>query len=933
MYNQDQSLLTFKFCNSTLNISNFTWCHPNFNQIEKVCQSLNPKSRASIKNTYPFERQLGLGRRTALLGGTGDGSFGKSPLQKALDTNNGFSRSRKCSNLCENSVKEHPENWSHFYDLEGVNEFTLNSVEITDIIRYSFKVKYQKLDFFTEPATWTSKTLEDSKIFQTSPIPLIVSKYKLIDSINSSITIEFETIPKSVKIDYINLKFRYIKRCEKECGKQFIKTKWFSVDRFDVKNVENRDGFYIVNLDDLGEYRPGPKIRKFLEGKEIEKLAERDYNIFLPVKSEFQVKFQAVSESSSDSVDVKKLTTEFTSALPNVGQFSTYKRTVKIGNLQLIMIIGGVISSLIVLLCVSSIYFRRANIASQKRFNNQLKIIGLDDKCQELPFIKRKSIKLGREIGQGHFGAVYKAVLDKHGAQNKDRAVVAAKELRRDDFGKDNYNKNIRYTRPPTNSEGANYRRRSSANERITRRIFQEASLEAVMHYRSCGKINHCNIVKFHGYSIDFEASQIHFYLISEYCNSGDLSNFLKKEYADWGLEDKTSRSDKIDTCLFMSIAAQVASACSHLISQKIVHRDLAVRNVMVNMSGMSMNTSVSDINLHESRTRTIFNKNYRKIGELHSRMNFLQMFHVKLSDFGLAREMNYPRQTENNKGPDRFYKCPIEESLLPTHSLPWDINEVMSNKERGWTEKVEVWAYGVLLWEISSCGRVPKPMRDRTLGKHHLCSDDCYDLMKVCWKKSERERPNFQEIFKNASVKRDKLLSRLEQYVFYLEKKAMGAETGIDNECLDNSFENSDDFEMIRRTSALEHGVRISQIGSVPEGDFTPLGVANRMSVGEYQESSVFDCETEEDEELFERPENQIRRDSKIGYVQVLATLKEESKVSEGSDSVFYRNKCEHENSGYDNVAEYDENDDNTDREPPYQFTDPNTGRVYREL
>ena len=175
------------------------------------------------------------------------------------------------------------------------------------------------------------------------------------------------------------------------------------------------------------------------------------------------------------------------------------------------------------------------------------------------------------------------------------------------------------------------------------------------MHYRSCGKINHCNIVKFHGYSIDFEASQIHFYLISEYCNSGDLSNFLKKEYADWGLEDKTSRSDKIDTCLFMSIAAQVASACSHLISQKIVHRDLAVRNVMVNMSGMSMNTSVSDINLHESRTRTIFNKNYRKIGELHSRMNFLQMFHVKLSDFGLAREMNYPRQTENNKGPDRF--------------------------------------------------------------------------------------------------------------------------------------------------------------------------------------------------------------------------------------------------------------------------------------
>jgi len=668
------------------------------------------------------------------------------------------------------------------------------------------------------------------------------------------------------------------------------------------------------------------------------------------VKSKFQVKFQAVSESSSDyeknfeSTDklkpVKKLTTEFTSALPNVGQFSTYTRTVKIGNLELIMIIGSVISSLIVLLCISSIYFRRANIASQKRFNNQLKIIGLDDQCQELPFIKRKSFKLGKEIGQGHFGAVYKAVLDRHGAQKNNR-VVAAKELRRDDFGKDNYNKNIRYTRPPTNSEGANYRRRSSANERITRRIFQEASLEAVMHYKSCGQVRHYNIVKFHGYSIDFEASQIHFYLISEYCNSGDLSNFLKKEYAEWGLEEKTIRSDKIDTCLFMSIAAQVASACGHLISQKIVHRDLAVRNVMVNMSGIGKNNSVSDINLHESSTKTIFNKNYRKIGELHSRIDFLQMFHVKLSDFGLAREMNYPRQSENNKGgPDRFYKCPIEESLLPTHSLPWDINEVLSNKERGWTEKVEVWAYGVLLWEVSSCGRVPNPMRGRILGKHHLCSDDCYDLMKVCWRKLEKDRPTFEEIFANASVTRDLLLIRLEKLVSYLEKRAMGVENGIDNECIDESFENSDDFEMVRRTSALEHGVRISQIGSAPDGDFTPigdrLGVAKKISVGDYQESSVFECETEEDEEVFERPENQIRRDSKIGYVQVLSTLKEETRGSEVSESVFvslgsrYKNEFKNDDVGYDEVAEYDENNDDTDREPPYQFTDPNTGKVY---
>merc|ERR1712127_175824 len=135
----------------------------------------------------------------------------------------------------------------------------------------------------------------------------------------------------------------------------------------------------------------------------------------------------------------------------------------------------------------------------------------------------------------------------------------------------------------------------------------------------------------------------------------------------------------------------------------------------------------------------------------------------------------------------------------------------------------------------------------------------------------------------------------------------------GIDNTCIDESFENSDDFEMVRRTSALEDGVRISHIGSAPDGDFTPIGVSKKISVGDYQESSVF--ESEGDEEVFERPENQVRRDSRIGYVQVLSTLTEENT----------ENKFENET-----VAEYDENNNDTDREPPYQFTDPNTGRVY---
>ncbi|KAL5279348.1 hypothetical protein ACFFRR_003750 [Megaselia abdita] len=142
--------------------------------------------------------------------------------------------------------------------------------------------------------------------------------------------------------------------------------------------------------------------------------------------------------------------------------------------------------------------------------------------------------------------------------------------------------------------------------------------------------------------------------------------------------------------------ASQICDGMAYLETQGIVHRDLAARNILID----------------ENKT-------------------------LKISDFGLSRTSLYTSITNR---------------LVP---VKWLAVECFTKE---YSHKSDVWAFGIVLWEIASLGTVPYPSVDNKqilsfvsnggrLTKPENCSNDFYELMLACWRHDPSERPSFKEL------------------------------------------------------------------------------------------------------------------------------------------------------------------------------------------
>jgi serine/threonine protein kinase len=145
--------------------------------------------------------------------------------------------------------------------------------------------------------------------------------------------------------------------------------------------------------------------------------------------------------------------------------------------------------------------------------------------------------------------------------------------------------------------------------------------------------------------------------------------------------------------------AYQIASGMEYLASLKIVHRDLACRNVLIAKDKL-----------------------------------------LKITDFGLSREVQevYVKKTRGR---------------LP---LKWMAIESITARE--FTTSSDVWAFGVTLYEIGTIGGFPYPSINNEdllrmlsqgyrLEKPDNCSSEVYDLMLKCWEEEPMERPSFSQL------------------------------------------------------------------------------------------------------------------------------------------------------------------------------------------
>ncbi|XP_001952482.1 tyrosine-protein kinase CSK [Acyrthosiphon pisum] len=145
-----------------------------------------------------------------------------------------------------------------------------------------------------------------------------------------------------------------------------------------------------------------------------------------------------------------------------------------------------------------------------------------------------------------------------------------------------------------------------------------------------------------------------------------------------------------------INFAVDTCSGMEYLEFRKVVHRDLAARNVLISEAGVA-----------------------------------------KVADFGLAREENYI----------------VDAGKLP---IKWTAPEAL--RQGVFSNKSDMWSFGVLLWEIYSFGRVPYsriPLID--VVKHvekgyrmeapECCPPEIYEIMRQAWDLFPERRPTFKDV------------------------------------------------------------------------------------------------------------------------------------------------------------------------------------------
>ncbi|NWW84577.1 FAK2 kinase, partial [Rhynochetos jubatus] len=256
--------------------------------------------------------------------------------------------------------------------------------------------------------------------------------------------------------------------------------------------------------------------------------------------------------------------------------------------------------------------------------------------------ISRENVTLGRILGEGFFGEVYEGI---YTTPKGERVNVAVKTCKKDCS--------------PENKD----------------KFLSEAVLMK--------KLDHPHIVKLIGI-----AEEEPTWIIMELYPYGELGQYLE--------QNKLCLA--VPTLILYVL--QISKALAYLEAINCVHRDIAVRNILVASPEC-----------------------------------------VKLGDFGLSRYIE----------DEEYYKASV--SRLP---IKWMSPE--SINFRRFTTASDVWMFAVCMWEILSYGKQPffwlenKDVigvleRGDRLPKPDLCPPILYTLMTRCWDYDPSERPKFKDL------------------------------------------------------------------------------------------------------------------------------------------------------------------------------------------
>ncbi|XP_078656620.1 uncharacterized protein LOC144902857 [Branchiostoma floridae x Branchiostoma belcheri] len=324
-----------------------------------------------------------------------------------------------------------------------------------------------------------------------------------------------------------------------------------------------------------------------------------------------------------------------------------------------VKVLASILPAIVILGCIIIVTVVKQRVTNRSGLHT-MNIVGIEREPLSSWELDKEDICFEHMIGEGEFGHVVRGRLR---VPEGYQVLVAAKSIRPDRM---------------TASAVRDFRREMD----ILARIHED-------------KEGHPNVVKLYGVLTKSDPQ----YIVVEYAANEELRRYL------WGLREQFKVTGNRKLFERLGFASGVASGLEELARLKIVHRDIAARNVVI-----------SD----------------RKV--------------AKIADFGLSRDVyTSSAYKRTNQGG--------EEELLP---LKWMALE--SLRDGLYTCESDVWSYGVLLWEIASFGEEPRyaggPMHPDVctllkllkkgvrLQQPENCPLPVYRIIRSCWIVDPSKRP-----------------------------------------------------------------------------------------------------------------------------------------------------------------------------------------------
>ncbi|KAK0183116.1 hypothetical protein PV327_001186 [Microctonus hyperodae] len=459
--------------------------------------------------------------------------------------------------------------------------------------------------------------------------------------------------------------------------------------------------------------------------------ATEDLYIFANDNHELEIKHPRASDSGKYSCKAKN----------RLKTIETFQRITIQGEKISKVLITSIIILLII--CVILIIYFSIKVHREKVIRKQLMEAGLthfeegaleclnpeltvDDQAELLPYDKkwefpRERLKFGKQLGCGAFGVVMKA--EAQGiSENEESTIVAVKMVRR------------------------------STESTYIRALASE--LKIMVHL---GK--HLNVVNLLG-ACTRNIAKRELLVIVEYCRFGNLHNYLLRHRLDF-INQIDPATEKIDPLIGHELLMRAASVDSN---SRIKYAALSFsRSISMNSNSgpeLVSYTSGSDsqggnmlpdgiiLNLLSWAFQVARGMEYlsqRKVlhGDLAARNILLAEDNiVKICDFGLAKTM-YKDENYKKKG----------DAPLP---IKWMAIE--SIRDRVFSTQSDIWSFGIVLWEFFTLAETPYPgmeaekqyqklIEGYRMEKPKFSTDEIYDIMLQCWKSKPTLRPSFTDL------------------------------------------------------------------------------------------------------------------------------------------------------------------------------------------